>query len=68
MKEIFVALIKESFKYAKEKGLGELCMLLALFACFLSMVAAAGWHPLNFGLLSKPHAINSALAEEKHDE
>ena len=45
-----VTFIKEAFKFAKAKGVGDLCLLLACLACFLAMISAAGWEPLNLGI------------------
>lgn len=45
MKEVVLALIS----FAKDKGLGELCQLLALLALCVGIINSMGYEPLNFG-------------------
>jgi len=57
MKEIILELIK----LAKDKGLGEVCLLVSILAMLLGLANSAGFHPLDFskGLVKDIHAAST---------
>ena len=44
MKEIILEIIK----FAKDKGLGDVCLLVAVLALLASFINSMGYEPLNF--------------------